>query len=131
MGREKACRDTPYVRQPRSMSQPPDKAHETNPPPLAEEGVLRVGHLTVHAEKITIGKEEEKTEPGLKERYLRNAGGFAVLTFLVALWFELHLKTWATQKVVFGAATIWAVWQLFLSAKEKYLKDDAEEAQKR
>jgi hypothetical protein len=93
--------------------------------------VITAGSVVVHATTVTIGKEEPPPDDGLRRRYARNAAFLVVLTILLTIWFQFHLQTWATQGLIFGTATVWALWQLVLSSAKKDFAKDGEQIRKR
>jgi len=99
--------------------------------PIHPPTVVNAGSVVVHATTVTIAKEEAKPDQNLRKRYMRNAAFLVALTVLLTIWFQLHLQTWATQGLIFGTATVWALWQLVLSSAKKDFAKDGEEIRKR
>jgi hypothetical protein len=97
---------------------------------LREASVVHIGALTVHADEVIVGKKEDKPTAKIIERYRWNAGRLALVAILLVVWFNTHLQAWATQKVVFGTATVWALVQLIRSWSKDFASD-VEGARKR
>ena len=92
---------------------------------LREASVVHVDTLTIHADSVVVGEKKKAPTAELVRRYRWNAGMLVILTALLALWFQTHLQSWATQKLLFGTASIWALFQLVRGATGKDLTDDA------
>ncbi len=98
---------------------------------LREASLVHIESLTVHADNVTIGEKKEAPSAAVQSRYRWNAFGFAVLTMLLVLWFQTHLQSWATQKLIFGTASAWALLQLIRSFSAKKTTDDIEKLRER
>lgn len=98
---------------------------------LREASVVRIDTLTVEAANVTIAKKEEPPSAEMVARVRWNAALFALAAILLYAWFRLHLETWATHTVLFGTATLWAMWQFLLSVAKKDLGDAGDELRKR
>jgi hypothetical protein len=92
---------------------------------------VHIESLTVHADSVTIGEKKAVPSAAVQSRYRWNAFGFAVLTMLLVLWFQTHLQSWATQKLIFGTASAWALLQLMRSFAAKKTTDDVEKLRER
>jgi hypothetical protein len=109
---------------------PVDARPGTPPPPPAPD-LMHIASLTVHADNVTIGEKKEAPSAAVKRRYQWNAGMLAALTMLVVFWFQAHLQSWATQKLLIGTASVWALMQLARSSIGKKTGDDAEKLRDR
>jgi|GEM_PF-3548540 len=104
---------------------------EEPPTAIRPATVVNAGSVIVNATTVTIATEQEKPDPKLRRRYAWNAALLLVLTVALTIWFQFHLQTWATQGLIFGTATVWALWQLVLSSAKKDFAKDGEAIRKR
>mgnify|MGYP003575126659 CR=1 FL=1 len=98
---------------------------------LREASVIHVESLTIQADSVTVGEKKKVPTEDVARRHRWNAILLVLLTVLIVLWFQRHLQSWATEKLIFGSATVWALVQLARSATGKDLEDDAEKLRTR
>lgn len=107
------------------MPEPAFPSSKTDGNSLPEADVVRVGVLNVEADEVIVGKREAKLPAELVRRYRWNALLLAAVAVLLVLWYETHVRSWATQKVIFGTATVWALFQLVRAWTPKSIAEDA------
>lgn len=108
-----------------------DKNAESPPFPEGKRPARIPPSLTIYAESVTIGEKKAAPSADVARRYRWNAILLAALTLLVVLWFQTHLKSWATQKLIFGTASVWALVQLARSSIGKKTAEDVEKLRDR